>query len=262
MQLSIFDSTDTPVIKAAPKVKPISKPEQTRTALPSPIEAIAHLEYSYQTRNDIVESGNYANFSPTIKVVGSQPHPSPLCESLAMSAVPLPKPTYRPKLPEQTIQSGILSEAQLEDIIMAGEAHSHMIQDNTTRLGYMVGSGTGYGKGNTIAGIILDSFNNGHKKAVWISKNDNAHFNSVEYWTAIGGKPQDCIDHSKIKKSHGIYFHRGVLITKYGLLKSGFDYVKNENGPDLLKGRIKQLIDWLGFNFDGIIVFDERPYDG
>ena len=39
----------------------------------------------------------------------------------------------------------------------------------------MIGSGTGFGKGNAIAGIILDNFRQGRKKAVWISKNENAH---------------------------------------------------------------------------------------
>lgn len=257
MQLSIFDSFGGPIVKATPRVKPVQKSEHAKKQLPSPEEAIINLTYTYQDKNNIKESGNYALFTPSITVEGSKEHPSPLCESIAMSAVPLPRPSYRPKLPRKTIESGILSEAQLEDIIMAGEAHSHMIHENTTRLGYMIGSGTGYGKGNTIAGIILDSFNNDQQKAVWISKNDNAHFNSIEYWTAIGGKSQDCIDHSKIKKDQTINFRRGILITKYGLLKSGFEYVKNENGNDLLKGRIKQLIDWLGYDYTGVIVFDE-----
>src|SRR3546814_12653372 len=40
-----------------------------------------------------------------------------------MASVAPPKPCYRPHFPEQLIADGILSDAQLESIIYAGEAH-------------------------------------------------------------------------------------------------------------------------------------------
>ena len=41
-----------------------------------------------------------------------------------MASVAPPKPSYRPNLPEKLIDDGILSDAQLEAIIYAGEAHA------------------------------------------------------------------------------------------------------------------------------------------
>ncbi|MEQ8682729.1 MAG: strawberry notch family protein [Cyclobacteriaceae bacterium] len=255
MQLNLFDTTTTVKSTSRPVTKQIKW--QSVTTPPEEIQPIISLETTYKEEGPAIESGNYAEYRPTIKVTGSKPHPTKLCESLAMSSIVLPPASYKPKLPCETINSGILSDAQLEDIILAGNAHDHILKEAESRQGFMVGSGTGFGKGNTIAGIILDNFNQGRTKAVWISKNDNAHHDSITYWTAVGGKAQDCIDHSKIKKSHGIHFSRGVLITKYGLLKSGFEYIDKPDCAPILKGRIKQLVDWLGTDFDGIIAFDE-----
>ena len=40
------------------------------------------------------------------------------------------------------------------------------------RRGYMLGDGTGAGKGRQSAGIVLDNWLKGRRKAVWISKSD------------------------------------------------------------------------------------------
>ena len=201
--------------------------------------------------------GNYASYQTQVKVSGAKPHPTRLCESLAMSSIPLPKTTYEPKIPLSTIATGILSEAQMEDIVCAGHAHSSWILDNEYRQGFMIGSGTGFGKGNTIAGIILDNFLQGRKKAVWISKNDKAHLNSLDYWIAVGGDPNLFLDHSKIKTDRSIHFSSGVLVTRYGLLRSGYSKAENDAGDIELTGRIKQIYEWLGPGFDGVIAFDE-----
>lgn len=203
------------------------------------------------------ELGNYACYEVQIKVSGTKPHPTKLCESLAMSAIPLPKTDYTPKISQATIESGILSEAQMEDIVCAGHAHNNWILDNEFRQGFMIGSGTGFGKGNTIAGIIMDNFNQGRKKAVWISKNDKSHLNSLEYWVAVGGDPNLFIDHSKIKTGRSIHMDTGILLTRFGILRSGYSKAENENGDMVLTGRIKQIYDWLGADFDGALVFDE-----
>src|SRR5690606_31265022 len=60
----------------------------------------------------------------TIDIEGAKPHPSTLVESAAMSAVRLPGPTNQPHLPNSLVLDGVLSDAQLETVISAGQTHS------------------------------------------------------------------------------------------------------------------------------------------
>ena len=94
------------------------------------------------------------------------------------------------RLPARLIEEGHLSEAQLETIIMAHDAHGRdlpgrfAIDDDQTkltradddpdarayRLGYFLGDGTGCGKGRECAGLILVNWLSGRRKAIWVSK--------------------------------------------------------------------------------------------
>ena len=86
-----------------------------------------------------------------------------------MAAVEPPDATYTPYLPQELVESGALSDVQLENIVYAGQSHAQMLPDGRRRR-YFVGDGTGVGKGRQIAGIIMDNFRQGRKKAVWISR--------------------------------------------------------------------------------------------
>ena len=127
----------------------------------------------------------------SIRIASSQAHPTKLVQSAAMASVAPPKPAYRPMLPANI--TDLLSDAQLETVIYAGEAHSDFLTGSWTvdatcdlvqaakpeaenavrfRRGFMLGDGTGAGKGRQSAGIILDNWLRGRRKAVWISKSD------------------------------------------------------------------------------------------
>ncbi|HYH36022.1 MAG TPA: strawberry notch family protein, partial [Candidatus Saccharimonadales bacterium] len=95
----------------------------------------------------------FASYSPQrLTIPGAKPHPGKLVQSAAMSAVQPLTPTYAPVLPVNVIQDGLLSIAQLESIVYAGQAHSELLP-NGSRKGFFIGDGTGVGKGREISGI-------------------------------------------------------------------------------------------------------------
>lgn len=189
----------------------------------------------------------YSTYVPRkARIKGSKPHPAKLVESAAMAAVEPPDVTYTPNLPENVVKDGILSDAQLENVIYAGQAHEQMLP-NGTRKGFFIGDGTGVGKGRQIAGIIMDNFRQGRGKALWISEKAALVNDAQRDWTALGGKADDVIDIKKIKYKKGekIKADSGILFSSYDTLKTDKD------------ARLRMLKDWLGEDFDGVIALDE-----
>ena len=156
----------------------------------------------------------YARYRPQrIDIEGALEHPTPLVESIAMASVAPPVPSLHAaeglRLPNRLIAEGHLSEAQLETIIMANDAHARnlpgkfTIDDDQTkmlrrdedaearayRLGYFLGDGTGCGKGRECAGLILVNWLSGRRKAVWVSKSATLIEDAVRDWTDLGGSP-------------------------------------------------------------------------
>jgi predicted RNA methylase len=68
----------------------------------------------------------------SIRIPGAVPHPTKLVQSAAMASVAPPRSTYRPILPADIGQR--LSDAQLETVIYAGEAHSDHLAGSWTRM--------------------------------------------------------------------------------------------------------------------------------
>ncbi|KRB29847.1 methylase [Mesorhizobium sp. Root695] len=205
----------------------------------------------------------------TIRIPGSQAHPTKLVQSTAMASVAPPKPSYRPTLPGDILSS--LSDAQLETLILAGEAHSGflagswLVDDGTFdivkaapqdaegavrfRQGFFIGDGTGVGKGRESASIVLDNWLQGRRRAVWISKSDKLLEDAQRDWSALGMERLLVTPLSRFPQGRSIALAEGVLFTTYATLRS------EDRGEKV--SRVKQIVEWLGSDFDGVLIFDE-----
>jgi antirestriction protein ArdC/phage/plasmid primase-like uncharacterized protein/predicted RNA methylase len=199
----------------------------------------------------------FASYSPQrLTIPSAKPHPGKLVQSAAMSAVEPPTPTYAPILPGNLIQDGLLSIAQLESIVYAGQAHSELLP-NGSRKGFFIGDGTGVGKGREISGIILDNMMQGRNKAVWVSFNEGLIEDARRDFAGVGGDPSKIFFQGKTKASNEITQKDGILFTTYSTLRGGEKKQANDLGQKGGKTRAQQIIDWLGKDFDGVIAFDE-----
>src|SRR5689334_19215396 len=54
------------------------------------------------------------------------------------------------------------------------------------RQGYSLGDGTGAGKGRQVAGVILDNWLQGRRKALWVSKSDTLLEDAQRDWGHLG----------------------------------------------------------------------------
>ncbi|WP_271567587.1 strawberry notch-like NTP hydrolase domain-containing protein [Bradyrhizobium sp. CCBAU 11386] len=206
----------------------------------------------------------------SIRIPASCAHPTKLVQSAAMASVAPPKPSYRPHLPSSLVADGVLSDAQIESVIYAGEAHSEFLAGSWTvdatfdvvaaarhdaenavrfRRGWFLGDGTGAGKGRQVAGILLDNWLKGRRRAVWISKSDKLIEDAQRDWSALGMERLLVTPLSRFRQGAPIRLSEGVLFTTYATLRT------DERGEKL--SRVRQIIEWLDSDFDGVIVFDE-----
>ncbi len=211
-------------------------------------DGVGELETAAGPRTLEIEEGTvFAAYRVQKAIVrGAEPHPANVVESTAMASVEPPDVTYRHRIPPEVIVEGRVSDIQLEDVIYAGQATEVILPDGS-RKGHWNGDGTGIGKGREIYAFMYDQLEQGRRKHVHVSASHQLFADAERDRSAVG-LPLWMIHQAQYKPTTALLGESGVLFTTYTMLATDFDGERQ---------RFKQLIDWLGPEFDGVIAFDE-----
>nr|XP_022905904.1 protein strawberry notch isoform X2 [Onthophagus taurus] len=197
----------------------------------------------------------YADYMPAKLKLGKK-HPDPVVETASLSSVAPADVWYKLSIPDETIRGGHLSALQLESITYASQAHEHILPDGS-RAGFLIGDGAGVGKGRTIAGTIFENYMKGRKRAIWVSVSNDLKYDAERDLKDIGaGKidvhPLNKFKYAKISSAINGNVKKGVIFSTYSALIG-----ESNSAGGKYKSRLKQLLQWCGNDFDGLIIFDE-----
>ncbi|KAL4451948.1 hypothetical protein ABPG75_007610 [Micractinium tetrahymenae] len=211
-------------------------------------------------------------------------HPDPLVETASLASVPLPPATFRPSL-DDCVEEKLLSDAQLETVMYANMKFS-MHLPSGQRAGFFLGDGAGVGKGRQIAALIKQHFNDGGRRALWVSVSSDLRIDAARDLKDVRASHIDICPKGSEAVPTGRALERfgdGVLFVTYSLLISGLNSGRKNakrktegadddgapaagvaaaaahgriNVPD--GSRLAQIIRWLnGSKQPPLIVFDE-----
>ncbi|XP_049732069.1 protein strawberry notch homolog 2 isoform X1 [Elephas maximus indicus] len=212
-----------------------SQPEEEDEAEEEEAEELGHTE-------------TYADYVPSKSKIGKH-HPDRVVETSTLSSVPPPDVTYTLALPASASDSGALSALQLEAITYACQQHEVLLPSGQ-RAGFLIGDGAGVGKGRTVAGIILENYLRGRKKSLWFSVSNDLKYDAERDLRDIEAPGIAVHALSKIKYGDNTT-SEGVLFATYSAL------IGESQAGGQHRTRIRQILEWCGAAFDGVIVFDE-----
>ncbi|XP_076977491.1 protein strawberry notch homolog 2 isoform X2 [Tamandua tetradactyla] len=205
-------------------------------------------EAEEEEAEELGHAETYADYAPSKSKIGKH-HPDRVVETSTLSSVPPPDITYALALPATAWDSGVLSALQLEAITYACQQHEVLLPSGQ-RAGFLIGDGAGVGKGRTVAGIIFENYLKGRKKALWFSVSNDLKYDAERDLRDIEASGIAVHALSKIKYGDSAT-SEGVLFATYSAL------IGESQAGGQHRTRLRQILEWCGEAFDGVIVFDE-----
>ncbi|CAB4057791.1 Protein strawberry notch homolog 2,Protein FORGETTER 1,Protein strawberry notch,Protein strawberry notch homolog 1 [Lepeophtheirus salmonis] len=225
--------------------------------VPNPFKADSNAEDEEVAAEDEEDMGvieTYSNYKPPKLKIGRN-HPDPVVETASLASVEPPEVWYEVSIPASTIDEGKLSALQLESITYTSQQHAQFLP-NGDRAGFLIGDGAGVGKGRTIAGIIFENYCKGRRRSIWVSVSNDLKYDAERDLADIGASDIEVnflskMKYAKINSSINNNIKKGVIFSTYSAL------IGESQGTGKYKTRLKQILNWCGEDFDGLIVFDE-----
>merc|ERR1719162_2443492 len=150
------------------------------------------------------------------------------------------------------VKEGLLSSPQLESVALASRRFRQTLPGGA-RCGFLLGDGTGCGKGRCIAALIMDQWNRGARRHVWISATVDLCADAVRDLNDLRSGIPVC-NLSRVKHYGALDEMKGntevmalgperdgVLFLTYSLLVSG----RGGRSTDPQSSRYGQVVEWL-----------------
>lgn len=211
-----------------------------------------------EEEEELGHAETYESYKPAKLTISHFSHPDKVVESSSLSSIQPPDIDYQYRLaiPEAIIDEGRLSALQLEAIVYTCQQHEKFLPNDKERVGFLIGDGAGVGKGRTIAGIILENYTLGRKRALWLSVSNDLLEDARRDLNDVGAShiklfPLNKFKYGKINSTKNQKFKKGVIFGTYSSL------IGESHTEEKYKTRMRQLTHWLGKEFEGLIIFDE-----
>eukprot|EP00873_Tetraselmis_striata_P003882 jgi/Tetstr1/424146/TSEL_014753.t1 len=213
-------------------------------------EAEHLLEMEAEEEEHHVESSAFTDYLPKKLNIGRR-HPDPVVETASLASVDPPDISYTLKH-EAMVTHNKLSALQLEAIVYACQRHEQTLPDGH-RAGFFIGDGAGVGKGRTLAGLLMENWACGRRRHLWVSTSNDLKIDARRDLDDVDGQevevhPLNKQPYGRLDASNGPGIKEGVVFSTYSSLIAQSDQRRT---------RLKQLLEWCGEDFDGLILFDE-----